>query len=126
MEGQASERSRPAVAPVTDDRMAELREVCPDLMLATGREAHLEQGMARRPAQHARGRQPGTGRTREMLQKIQAFFQEVSVELKKVSWPTRQQTMNATVVVIVVSFIVAFFLGIVDVVLARIVGAIMK
>jgi preprotein translocase subunit SecE len=61
-----------------------------------------------------------------MLQKIQAFFQEVSVELKKVSWPTRRQTMSATMVVIVVSTIVAFFLGIVDVVLARIVGAIMK
>ena len=61
-----------------------------------------------------------------MLQKIQEFFQEVSVELKKVSWPTRQQTMNATVVVIVVSFIVAFFLGIVDIVLARVVGSIMK
>ena len=61
-----------------------------------------------------------------MLQKIQEFFQEVSVELKKVSWPTRQQTLNATVVVIAVSFIVAFFLGIVDVVLARVVGSIMK
>ena len=61
-----------------------------------------------------------------MLQKIQAFFQEVSVELRKVSWPTRQQTVSATVVVITVSFIVAFFLGIVDIVLARIVGAIMK
>ena len=61
-----------------------------------------------------------------MLEKIKVFFQEVSVELRKVSWPTRQQTMNATVVVIVVSFIVAFFLGIVDVVLARIVGSIMR
>jgi preprotein translocase subunit SecE len=61
-----------------------------------------------------------------MLQKIQEFFREVSVELRKVSWPTRQQTVNATVVVIVVSFIVAFFLGIVDVVLARVVGSIMK
>jgi len=61
-----------------------------------------------------------------MLQKIRDFFQEVSVELKKVSWPTRQQTVNATVVVIVVSFIVAFFLGMVDIVLARIVGSIMK
>ncbi len=61
-----------------------------------------------------------------MLQKIQEFFREVSVELKKVSWPTRQQTLNATVVVIVVSFIVAFFLGIVDIVLARVVGSIMK
>ena len=62
----------------------------------------------------------------QMLQKIQEFFKEVSVEPKKVSWPTRQQTVNATVVVIVVSFIVAFFLGIVDIVLARIVGSIMK
>ena len=61
-----------------------------------------------------------------MLQKIQAFFQEVGVELKKVSWPTRQQTLNATLVVITVAFIVAFFLGIVDIVLARIVGSIMK
>ena len=61
-----------------------------------------------------------------MLQKIREFFQEVSVELKKVSWPTRQQTMSTTVVVITVAFIVAFFLGIVDIVLARIVGAIMK
>jgi preprotein translocase subunit SecE len=61
-----------------------------------------------------------------MLQKTQEFFQEVGVELKKVSWPTRQQTVNATVVVITVAFIVAFFLGIVDIVLARIVGAIMK
>jgi preprotein translocase subunit SecE len=61
-----------------------------------------------------------------MLESIKAFFQEVSVELRKVSWPTRQQTVSATVVVITVSFIVAFFLGIVDVVLARIVGAIMR
>ena len=67
-----------------------------------------------------------TGTKAKMLQKIQEFFREVSVELKKVSWPTRQQTMNATVVVIVVSFIVAFFLGIVDIVLARVVGSIMK
>ena len=61
-----------------------------------------------------------------MLEKIKVFFQEVSVELKKVSWPTRQQTVSATGVVITVAFIVAFFLGIVDVILAKIVGAIMR
>jgi preprotein translocase subunit SecE len=61
-----------------------------------------------------------------MLEKIKVFFQEVSVELRKVSWPTRQQTVSATLVVITVSFIVAFFLGIVDIVLARVVGAIMQ
>jgi preprotein translocase subunit SecE len=61
-----------------------------------------------------------------MLEKIKVFFQEVSVELKKVSWPTRQQTVSATGVVITVAVIVAFFLGIVDVILAKIVGAIMR
>jgi preprotein translocase subunit SecE len=61
-----------------------------------------------------------------MLDTVKVFFQEVSVELKKVNWPTRQQTVSATGVVITVAVIVAFFLGIVDVILARIVGAIMR
>ena len=60
-----------------------------------------------------------------MFEKIKTFFKEVSVELKKVSWPTRQQTVSATVVVIVVTFIVAFFLGIVDIILANLVGTVM-
>ena len=60
-----------------------------------------------------------------MLEKTKNFFREVNIELKKVSWPTRQQTMSATMVVIVLTFIVAFFLGIVDVVLVRLVGTIM-
>ena len=60
-----------------------------------------------------------------MIEKTRTFFREVSVELKKVSWPTRQQTLSATMVVIVLTFIVAFFLGIVDVILARLVGTIM-
>ncbi len=60
-----------------------------------------------------------------MLEKTKSFFREVSIELKKVSWPTRQQTISATLVVIVLTFIVAFFLGIVDVILVRLVGTIM-
>jgi preprotein translocase subunit SecE len=60
-----------------------------------------------------------------MFEKIKLFFHEVSIELKKVSWPTRQQTVSATVVVIVLTVIVSFFLGIVDVILARLVGTIM-
>jgi preprotein translocase subunit SecE len=60
-----------------------------------------------------------------MLDKIKVFFKEVSVELKKVSWPTRQQTVSATVVVIVLTIIVSVFLGIIDLVLGRLVGTIM-
>ena len=60
-----------------------------------------------------------------MLEKTKSFFREVNIELKKVSWPTRQQTISSTTVVIVLTFIVAFFLGIVDVILVRLVGTIM-
>ena len=60
-----------------------------------------------------------------MLDKIKVFFKEVSVELKKVSWPTRQQTVSATVVVIVLTIIISVFLGIIDFALGRLVGTIM-
>jgi preprotein translocase subunit SecE len=60
-----------------------------------------------------------------MFDKSKTFFKEVSVELKKVSWPTRQQTISATVVVIVLTIIVSVFLGIIDFALGRLVGAIM-
>lgn len=43
------------------------------------------------------------------------FFREVRVELTKVTWPSKKQTIGSTAVVIVFVFVVAFFLGIVDV-----------
>ncbi len=42
------------------------------------------------------------------------FFREVVSELKKVTWPTRQQTVNLTTLVIVVSLIVGIVMGAVD------------
>ena len=33
------------------------------------------------------------------------------MEIKKVNWPTRQETVRYTLIVIVVSFVVAVFLG---------------
>jgi preprotein translocase subunit SecE len=48
-----------------------------------------------------------------MEQGIQ-FLREVKVELKKVVWPSRKQTMGSTAVVIVLVLIISFFLGVVD------------
>lgn len=45
---------------------------------------------------------------------IGQFLKEVKVELSKVSWPTKQQTILYTIVVIVMSAIMAAFLGILD------------
>ncbi len=43
--------------------------------------------------------------------KIIAFLKEVRLEMKKVNWPTRKQTIKYTLIVIGVSFGVAIFLG---------------
>jgi preprotein translocase subunit SecE len=42
------------------------------------------------------------------------FLREVKVELKKVTWPSRKQTVGSTIVVIVLVMIVSLFLGVVD------------
>jgi preprotein translocase subunit SecE len=47
-------------------------------------------------------------------EKIIQFFHEVKAELKKVSWPTRKETIASTSVVLVIVFIIAVFLFIVD------------
>lgn len=51
---------------------------------------------------------------KNLLQKIIQFLLEVKIELKKVAWPSRKQTMGSTVVVIVLVFIISIFLGVVD------------
>ena len=55
------------------------------------------------------------------MQKIIQFIKEAKIELKKVTWPTPKQTLASTAVVIIIVFIVAIYLGIVDFVLAKLV-----
>jgi preprotein translocase subunit SecE len=54
------------------------------------------------------------------------FVREVRVELKKVTWPGRKEVIGPTAVVIVASFVVAFFLGFVDLILQRLLGAVLR
>ena len=56
-----------------------------------------------------------------MVDQSVTFLQEVWIELKKVHWPSWTETRAATLVVILVVFILATFLGIVDLVLSQIV-----
>ena len=56
-----------------------------------------------------------------ILQKIIRFLSEAKLELKRVTWPTPKQTMASTTVVIVIVFIIAIYLGIIDYVLAKLV-----
>ena len=59
------------------------------------------------------------------LQKSSQFLREVKIELKKVTWPTRKQTMGSTVVVVVLVMIFSLFLGLVDVGLSSLVRVVL-
>ncbi len=54
------------------------------------------------------------------------FLGEVWAEMKKVHWPTRKETYAATVIVLVVTIIVAVFLGVVDFAVSHMVQAILS
>ena len=53
-------------------------------------------------------------RVKDVVPQSRQFLTEVWSELRKVHWPTPQETMAATVVVIVVVIIVSLWLGLVD------------
>ena len=58
--------------------------------------------------------------------RVQEFVREVFAEFRKVTWPNHQELINSTVVVIAVTVVLAFFLGGVDIVLARVVERILR
>ncbi|MFH0712512.1 MAG: preprotein translocase subunit SecE [Candidatus Jorgensenbacteria bacterium] len=49
-----------------------------------------------------------------MFGKVKTFFEESRRELKRVNWPTKQETIRYTLFVIGFSIAVAIFLGILD------------
>jgi len=57
-----------------------------------------------------------------MINKVQGFFKEVKVEFKKVVFPTKDELIGSTWVVIITVLIISVFLGIVDLGLTRLVG----
>lgn len=49
-----------------------------------------------------------------LMDKILSFLKDVRVELSKVAWPTREQLIQYTAVVIGMSLVIAVFLGVWD------------
>jgi len=46
--------------------------------------------------------------------RIRRYFDEVWSELRKVSWPTREQVRNLTVLVFAISFVVGVYVTVLD------------
>ncbi|MFA6353666.1 MAG: preprotein translocase subunit SecE [Candidatus Paceibacterota bacterium] len=48
------------------------------------------------------------------MSKIIEYFQETKTELKHVIWPSRNQTLYYTIIVIILSLVISYYLGIFD------------
>ena len=61
-----------------------------------------------------------------VIDKSLQFLREVRVELKKVTWPSRKQTIGSTVVVVILAMIISLFLGVVDMGLSGLIRVILN
>ena len=63
---------------------------------------------------------------KDKFETAKQFLREVKTELKKVTWPSRKDTLSGTLVVLVAVFIIAIFLGIVDSGLSNLIKELLK
>lgn len=59
-------------------------------------------------------------------QELKTFFEEAQVELKKVTWPTRKETVTTCVAVMILVAVMSLFLGIVDLGLSKVVELVLS
>ena len=59
-----------------------------------------------------------------MKDKIKKFFEDVTKEMKKVTWPTRPELMESTKVVIVVCLVLAGFAYAIDMIINQVIKGI--
>ena len=67
-----------------------------------------------------------SGKVKGVVDQSVQFLREVKVELKKVAWPSRKQTLGSTAVVLILVFIISAFLGVVDMGLSSLVRLVLQ
>ena len=91
----------------------------------------VKKSPAKSPAAAPKKNQPAAGIAAGIAKPnfIEATFQflrEVKVELKKVTWPSRKQTIGSTAVVLVLVLLISLFLGIVDMGLSQLIRVVLQ
>jgi preprotein translocase subunit SecE len=61
-----------------------------------------------------------------MFNRIKEFFKEVKIEVKKVVYPSKDELVGSTWVVIIVVVVVSLFLGVVDLGLSKLVSRLLR
>lgn len=58
--------------------------------------------------------------------KLLQYIREVRAELTRVTWPTRQEALQLTIVILVVSLVVGIYVGGLDLLFTNLLGIILK
>ena len=61
-----------------------------------------------------------------MIDKVRKFLSEVLAEMKKVSWTTKKELVDSTLIVIFSSFLLGIFVGVIDFAFSKGVAVIIK
>lgn len=61
-----------------------------------------------------------------MIGKVTKFFGEVKTEMSKVTWSSREELIHSAIIVLTVMVALAAFLGVVDVIFARLVHSFLR
>jgi len=82
-------------------------------------------------AKQSKGKKGGASRPADepakySIENIKKFSAEVKSEFNKITWPDKKHTMGATGVVVVLVMIISFYLGAVDLVVGKIIGAVLQ
>ncbi len=56
-----------------------------------------------------------------MYEKIKTFLSETRAEMRKVTWPTRDELIESTKIVIIATFVITLFIGFIDQILTLII-----
>ena len=82
--------------------------------------------VSRRPSAAVKTKSESSGKIQGWWGQSMQFLREVKVELKKVAWPSRKQTLGSTAVVLILVFIISAFLGVVDMGLSSLVRLVLQ
>jgi preprotein translocase subunit SecE len=69
---------------------------------------------------------PTTTTTSSWTDRIREFFRDHRMEFAKVSWPTRDELKDSTIVVIIAVILISIFVGLVDRVLTFLMGLVIR
>jgi len=61
-----------------------------------------------------------------MLNRIKEYLKNVYYEMRKVTWPTRSEVINSTIVVVIISLIVAVIIFALDTVFTTVLGLVIR